>query len=186
MVFFIFKPAVRTEENRREAKQKARVSSFITYLNLWCCCRLSFTAQLIGQIPATVWHCLRRAVLSGQRGWSVFHRRDLWAMHALFRRWLPGRWQNGWSEKTIIFAGFYCRCHRVFTDVAITSGWMVYPVPIRWRWRWRNSPGIGRALSLPGHRRQIRENYRVLVRPDQSDRRGGLGVAALFLFSVRQ
>ncbi|GHL31219.1 hypothetical protein ECZU26_20440 [Escherichia coli] len=73
MVFFIFKPAVQTEEKPAEQKQESAGISFITLLKpLALLLFVFFTAQLIGQIPATVWVLFTESRFAGQRGGRFF------------------------------------------------------------------------------------------------------------------
>lgn len=96
MVFFIFKPAYRQKKNRRSRNKKAQVSALSHCLNLWRCCCLSFLPRsLSGRSRPLSGYCLRRAALPGTARRSVFHWRDSGRCMHCFRRWLPGRWQNG-------------------------------------------------------------------------------------------
>lgn len=96
MVFFIFKPAVQTEEKPAEQKQESAGISFITLLKpLALLLFVFFTAQLIGQIPATVWVLFTESRFAWDSAAVGFSLAGLGRCMHCFRRWLPGRWQNG-------------------------------------------------------------------------------------------
>ncbi|HFS7827510.1 TPA: MFS transporter, partial [Klebsiella pneumoniae] len=131
MVFFIFKPAVQTEEKPAEQKQESAGISFITLLKpLALLLFVFFTAQLIGQIPATVWVLFTESRFAWDSAAVGFSLAGLGAMHALFQAVVAGALAKRLSEKTIIFAGFIADATAFLLMSAITSGWMVYPVLI--------------------------------------------------------
>ena len=131
MVFFIFKPAVQTEEKPAEQKQESAGISFITLLKpLALLLFVFFTAQLIGQIPATVWVLFTESRFAWDSAAVGFSLAGLGAMHALFQAVVAGALAKRLSEKNIIFAGFIADATAFLLMSAITSGWMVYPVLI--------------------------------------------------------
>ncbi|WP_368988073.1 MFS transporter (plasmid) [Enterobacter hormaechei] len=152
----------RQKKNRRSRNKKAQVSALSHCLNLWrCCCLSFFTAQLIGQIPATVWVLFTESRFAWDSAAVGFSLAGLGAMHALFQAVVAGALAKRLSEKTIIFAGFIADATAFFTDVCYhfrmdgVSG----PDPAGRR---RNCTAcIAGHYLCRGHRRQIRENYRV-------------------------
>ncbi|ELN4693667.1 hypothetical protein RZ723_005319, partial [Escherichia coli] len=125
------KPAVQTEEKPAEQKQESAGISFITLLKpLALLLFVFFTAQLIGQIPATVWVLFTESRFAWDSAAVGFSLAGLGAMHALFQAVVAGALAKRLSEKTIIFAGFIADATAFLLMSAITSGWMVYPVLI--------------------------------------------------------
>ncbi|EPJ2699855.1 MFS transporter, partial [Klebsiella pneumoniae] len=101
MVFFIFKPAVQTEEKPAEQKQESAGISFITLLKpLALLLFVFFTAQLIGQIPATVWVLFTESRFAWDSAAVGFSLAGLGAMHALFQAVVAGALAKRLSEKT--------------------------------------------------------------------------------------
>ncbi len=106
MVFFIFKPAVQTEEKPAERRQESAGISFITLLKPLALLLFVFTAQAYRADPGQLsGYCLRRAALPRDSAAVGFHWRGLGAMHALFQAVVAGAGETA-GEKTIIFAGF--------------------------------------------------------------------------------
>ena len=182
MVFFIFKPAVQTEEKPAEQKQESAGISFITLLKpLALLLFVFFTAQLIGQIPATVWVLFTESRFAWDSAAVGFSLAGLGAMHALFQAVVAGMAKP--AKWTRYFRRIYCRCHRVFTDVCYhfrmdgVSG----PDPAGRR---RNCTAcIAGHYLCRGIGGKSGKTTGCAGQPDQSDRRGGPAAVCFYFQS---
>lgn len=86
-----------------------------------------FSAQLIGQIPATTWVLFTeyRFKWDGfQIGLSLA---GLGLMHAVFQAFVAGRLTQKWGEKNTILLGFMADALAFCCLSIITQAWLIYP-----------------------------------------------------------
>ncbi|UPQ38833.1 Tet(A)/Tet(B)/Tet(C) family tetracycline efflux MFS transporter [Providencia rettgeri] len=89
-----------------------------------------FMAQLIGQIPATIWVLFtenRFQWNSVQVGLSLA---GLGVMHALFQAFIAGAIAKKFNEKVTIIVGFVADGSAFIILSLLTEGWMIYPTLI--------------------------------------------------------
>lgn len=89
-----------------------------------------FAAQLIGQIPATVWVLFTENRFAWNSMMVGFSLAGLGCLHAFFQAFVAGCISSIWGEKTAIIVGFIADSS-AFTLLAIISeGWLVFPILI--------------------------------------------------------
>ncbi len=89
-----------------------------------------FSAQLIGQIPATVWVLFTE----NRFGWNSmmvgFSLAGLGLLHSVFQAFVAGRIATKWGEKTAVLLGFIADSSAFAFLAFISEGWLVFPVLI--------------------------------------------------------
>lgn len=89
-----------------------------------------FSAQLIGQIPATVWVLFTDNRFAWNSMMVGFSLAGLGCLHTFFQAFVAGRISSIWGEKTAIIVGFIVDSS-AFTLLAIISeGWLIFPILI--------------------------------------------------------
>ncbi|MEY0232791.1 Tet(A)/Tet(B)/Tet(C) family tetracycline efflux MFS transporter [Providencia manganoxydans] len=89
-----------------------------------------FSAQLIGQIPATVWVLFTENRFAWNSMMVGFSLAGLGCLHALFQAFLAGRIASIWGEKTAIIVGFVADSSAFALLAIISEGWLVFPILI--------------------------------------------------------
>ncbi|EFH6168670.1 TPA: tetracycline efflux MFS transporter Tet(B) [Escherichia coli] len=89
-----------------------------------------FSAQLIGQIPATVWVLFTE----NRFGWNSmmvgFSLAGLGLLHSVFQAFVAGRIATKWGEKTAVLLGFIADSSAFAFLAFISEGWLVFPALI--------------------------------------------------------
>ncbi|MET5321548.1 hypothetical protein WHW08_28345 [Klebsiella pneumoniae] len=183
MVFFIFKPAVQTEENSAEQKQESAGISFITLLKTSGAVAVCLFYR--AAYRADPGHCLGivygEPLCLGQRGGRFFRSAGL--AITPFQAVVAGALAKRLSEKTIIFAGFIADATAFLLMSAITSGWMVYPVPILLAGGGIALPALQGIISAGASAANQGKTTGCAGQPDQSDRRGGPAAVCFYFQS---
>lgn len=89
-----------------------------------------FSAQLIGQIPATVWVLFTENRFAWGSVMVGFSLAGLGCLHALFQAFVAGRIATKWGEKTAIIVGFIVDSSAFSLLAIISEGWLVFPILI--------------------------------------------------------
>lgn len=89
-----------------------------------------FTAQLIGQIPATTWVLFTESRFQWDSMAVGLSLAGLGVMHALFQAFMAGAITKRFSEKTTIIVGFIADGTAFILLSLITQGWMIIPTLI--------------------------------------------------------
>ncbi|HEF8771676.1 Tet(A)/Tet(B)/Tet(C) family tetracycline efflux MFS transporter [Providencia manganoxydans] len=89
-----------------------------------------FSAQLIGQIPATVWVLFTENRFAWNSMMVGFSLAGLGCLHALFQAFVAGRIASIWGEKTAIIVGFVADSSAFALLAIISEGWLVFPILI--------------------------------------------------------
>lgn len=89
-----------------------------------------FTAQLIGQIPATIWVLFTESRFQWDSMPVGLSLAGLGVMHALFQAFMAGAITNRFNEKTTIIVGFIADGTAFILLSLITQGWMILPTLI--------------------------------------------------------
>lgn len=131
LVFFVFKPAPRAVPSPDVQGTVAAPAGFTAIMKpLVLLLLVFFTAQLIGQIPATVWVLFTESRFGWDSAAVGLSLAGLGAMHVLFQAVVAGVLAARLSEKTIIIMGFVADACAFVILANIMIGWMVYPVLI--------------------------------------------------------
>ncbi len=113
-----------------------------------------FSAQLIGQIPATVWVLFTE----NRFGWNSmmvgFSLAGLGCLHALFQAFITGKIAKKWGEKTTVLVGFIADSSAFIFLAFISEGWLIFPVLILLAGGGISLPALQGAMSVQANHHQ--------------------------------
>ncbi|MTC22889.1 MULTISPECIES: Tet(A)/Tet(B)/Tet(C) family tetracycline efflux MFS transporter [unclassified Providencia] len=131
MVFTLFKEPKKNVESENHVDAPQNSLSFMQVAKpILLLLTVFFTAQLIGQIPATTWVLFTESRFQWSSVEVGISLAGLGLMHAIFQAFIAGTIAKRFSEKVTIIVGFIADGCAFMVLAFITQGWMIYPTLI--------------------------------------------------------
>lgn len=130
MLFRETRPINEVDNHEKDSSGKNRSVYMALIKSMPILLIIYFSAQLIGQIPATVWVLFTENRFAWNSVMVGFSLAGLGCLHAFFQAVIAGRIATKWGEKTAIIVGFIADSSAFALLAIVTEGWLVFPILI--------------------------------------------------------